>query len=50
MDVSDVHYPDDEQKFAINLKSQLVKSFSHQLLTQSTYHQSKILLLFYVSS
>jgi len=39
MEINNVHYPEDEQKFAINLKSQLIKSFSHQLLAKSTYHQ-----------
>ena len=31
MEVTDIHYPDDEAAFAVNLKNQLVKSFSHRL-------------------
>lgn len=31
MEITDVHYPDDEAKFAVNLKNLLVNAFSHRL-------------------
>jgi hypothetical protein len=38
MTVSDVHFPDEEQNFAVNLKQQVVVAFAHKVVDAEQYH------------
>lgn len=35
--VSDLHFPDDEQNFAVNLKQQVVQAFAHKVVDAAEY-------------